>query len=105
MYDVYASFMRSCRLVVTGEYEAAEELAGEARLAGLSSHGTNTEMAHAGQMFCVAWDRGQLGDLVGFVEVLVARHPDVADLADRPGRLAGRSRAAPPRRRRSSTRS
>jgi tetratricopeptide (TPR) repeat protein len=77
VYDVYASFMRSCRLVVTGEYAAAEQLAGEARAAGLSSHGTNTELAHAGQMFCIAWDHGQLGDLVEFVEMLVASHPDV----------------------------
>ena len=77
VYDVYASFMRSCRLLVTGEYAAAERLAGEARAAGLSSHGTNTEMAHAGQMFCIAWDHAQLGDLVEFVETLVADHPDV----------------------------
>ena len=75
VYDVYAGFMRSCRMVVTGDYAAAERLVGEARAAGLSSHGTNTEMAHAGQMFLIAWDHGQLGDIVEFVEMTVAANP------------------------------
>jgi hypothetical protein len=60
---------------VTGEYDAAEALANAALAAGLSSHGPNTEMAHAGQMFCIAWDRGQLGDIVEFVELMVAASP------------------------------
>jgi ATP/maltotriose-dependent transcriptional regulator MalT len=75
VYDVYASFMRSCRAVVTGDYATAERLAGDARAAGLASHGTNTEMAHAGQMFLIAWDRGQLGDIVEFVEMTAAANP------------------------------
>lgn len=76
LYDVYTQFLRSCRLLVTGEYDAAERLANEALAAGLSSHGPNTEMAHAGQMFCIAWDRGQLGDIVEFVELMAASNPD-----------------------------
>jgi tetratricopeptide (TPR) repeat protein len=75
LYDVYTSFLRSCQLLVAGEYDAAERLANEALAAGLSSHGSSTEMAHAGQMFCIAWDRGQLGDLVEFVELMVASSP------------------------------
>jgi DNA-binding SARP family transcriptional activator len=74
LYDVYAKFLRSCRLVVTGEYEEAERIANEALAAGLASHGPNTETAHAGQMFCMAWDRGQLGDLVELVELMVGTY-------------------------------
>ena len=72
LYDVYADFLRSCRLLVTGEYDAAEALANQALAAGLSSHGVNTQMAHAGQMFCIAWDRGQLGEIVELVELTAA---------------------------------
>jgi tetratricopeptide (TPR) repeat protein len=75
LYDVYGSFLRSCRLLVTGQYDAAEQLANEALAAGLASHGSSTQMAHAGQMFCIAWDRGQLGDIVDFVEPLAASSP------------------------------
>ena len=74
LYDVYAQFLRSCRLVVTGEYTEAERIANEALASGLASHGPNTETAHAGQMFCMAWDRGQLVDLVELVEVMAATY-------------------------------
>jgi hypothetical protein len=33
-------------------------------------------MAHAGQMFCLVWDRGQLAELVEFVEAMSAANPD-----------------------------
>ncbi len=75
LYDVYSDFLDSCRMLTVGEYDAAEETANRALAAGLSSHGSNTAMAHAGQMFCLVWDRGQLGDVVDFVEATAAANP------------------------------
>ena len=75
LYDVYSDFLQSCRLLTVGEYDEAERVANEALAAGLSAHGTNTEMAHAGQMFCLVWDRGQLADVVDFVEITAAANP------------------------------
>jgi hypothetical protein len=77
LYDVYSDFLESCRLLAVGEYDEAERVANEALAAGLSAHGSNTEMAHAGQMFCLVWDRGQLADVVDFVEVTAAANPQL----------------------------
>ena len=77
LYDVYSDFLRSCRALVVGEYAEAERIANEALAAGLTSHGPNTEMAYAGQMFCLAWDRGQLGDALPLVEHMAGEHPDL----------------------------
>ena len=78
LYDVFTDFLRSCRSLVTGEYDAAERLANAALAAGLSSHGANTELAHAGQMVVLAWDRGQLPGFVDFVAVMAESNPDFA---------------------------
>ncbi|MET0458680.1 MAG: hypothetical protein ABW195_05505, partial [Ilumatobacteraceae bacterium] len=43
---------------------------------GLAAHGISTEMAHAGQLFCRAWDHDQLGELVDVVEATATTHPD-----------------------------
>jgi DNA-binding SARP family transcriptional activator/tetratricopeptide (TPR) repeat protein len=77
LYDVYSDFLQSCRMLTVGDYDAAEATANRALDAGLSSHGSNTEMAHAGQMFCLVWDRGQLGDVVDFVAATAAANPTI----------------------------
>jgi DNA-binding SARP family transcriptional activator/tetratricopeptide (TPR) repeat protein len=77
LYDVYSNFLDSCRLLTVGAYDDAERVANAALAAGLSAHGTNTEMAHAGQMFCLVWDRGQLADVVDFVEITAAANPQL----------------------------
>jgi DNA-binding SARP family transcriptional activator len=68
LYDVYAMFLHSCRAVVVGDYDAAQRIADQALAAGLGSHGRNAEVAYAGQLFQLAWDRGQLAELVPLVE-------------------------------------
>ena len=92
----------------SGEY-AAGRTAGRTRRwpPACRRTGTNTEMAHAGQMFCLAWDRGQLGDVVDFVEMTAASQPAARDLARRPRRRTRRGRPArrgPARRSTSSSR-
>jgi DNA-binding SARP family transcriptional activator/tetratricopeptide (TPR) repeat protein len=77
LYDVYSDFLESCRLLTIGAYDEAERVANESLAAGLAAHGSNTEMAHAGQMFCLVWDRGQLADVVDFVELTAAASPQV----------------------------
>ena len=77
VYDVYSEFLESCRMLTVGDYDEAERLANAALVAGLSAHGTSTEMAHAGQMFCLVWDRGQLAEVVDFVEVTAAANPQL----------------------------
>jgi DNA-binding SARP family transcriptional activator len=77
LYDVYSDFLESCRMLTVGAYDDAERLANTALGAGLSAHGSNTEMAHAGQMFCLVWDRGQLADVVDLVEVTAAANPQL----------------------------
>ena len=59
-------------MLTVGDYDAAEETANRALAAGLSSRGQNTAMGHAGQIFCLVWDRGQLGDVVDFVAATAA---------------------------------
>jgi DNA-binding SARP family transcriptional activator len=77
LYDVYATFLESCRLLTIGEYDQAEQIANEALGAGLAAHGRTIELAHAGQMFCLVWDRGQLGDVVDLVEATAAANPEL----------------------------
>ncbi len=77
LYDVYVNFLGSCRMLTVGAYADAERLANEALAAGLSAHGRSIELAHAGQMFCLVWDRGQLADVVDFVEVTAAANPQL----------------------------
>ena len=92
VYDVYSEFLESCRLLTVGDYDEAERIADEALVAGLSAHGTSTEMAHAGQMFCLAWDHGQLADVVDFVEVDRGSQPT----SSRSGRSPWAARSPPP---------
>jgi tetratricopeptide (TPR) repeat protein len=77
LYDVYSDFLQSCRLLTVGAYDEAEAVANHALAAGLAAHGSNTAMAHAGQMFCLVWDRGQLGDVVELVEATAAANPQL----------------------------
>ena len=76
LYDTYTDFLYSCRLVVTGDYDEARRIADEALASGVAAHGTSTEMAHAGQVFCRAWDHDELGELVDVVEATATDHPD-----------------------------
>ena len=75
LYDVYAMFLHSSRALLSGEYDEPSELADEAVAAGLEAHGPNAEVAYAGQLFCLAWDRGQLAELVPLVEEYAANAP------------------------------
>ncbi|MET0460687.1 MAG: BTAD domain-containing putative transcriptional regulator, partial [Ilumatobacteraceae bacterium] len=76
LYDTYTNFLYSCRLVVTGDYDEAQRIADDALASGLAAHGISTEMAHAGQLFCRAWDHDELGELVDVVEATARAHPD-----------------------------
>jgi DNA-binding SARP family transcriptional activator len=76
LYDTYTDFLYSCRLVVTGDYEEARRIADAALARGLAAHGISTEMAHAGQLFCRAWDHDELGALVDVVAATADAHPD-----------------------------
>ena len=76
VYDTYTNFLYSCRLIVTGDYDEARRIADDALASGLAAHGISTEMAHAGQLFCRAWDHDELGELVDVVEATANAHPD-----------------------------
>ena len=75
LYDVYAMFLHSSHALLRGEYDRAQELADQAVAAGLEAHGPNAQVAYAGQLFCLAWDRGQLAELVPLVEEYAANAP------------------------------
>ena len=65
---------RSCRATTS----ASAQLADDALVRGLHSHGVNAEQAWAGQAYIRAWDQGQLAGLTEIVEQAAARPPHLA---------------------------
>ena len=78
VYDAFVGFMDATRLLLQGEYARSAQLADDALVRGLQSHGINAEMAWAGQAFIRAWDRGELAGLTDIVDQAAARAPHLA---------------------------
>lgn len=72
VWTTYADFLDATFHLIRGEYATAERLSAAGLAAGIASHGTNAEQARGGQLFCLAWDRGELGAVVELVEAVVA---------------------------------
>ena len=60
VYDAFVGFFDATRTLPAGRLRASAQLADEALVRGLHSHGVNAEQAWSGQAFIRAWDRGQL---------------------------------------------
>jgi len=78
VYDAFVGFMDATRLLLQGEYARSAQLADDALVRGLQSHGVNAEMAWAGQAFIRAWDRGELTGLTDIVDQAAGRAPHLA---------------------------
>jgi hypothetical protein len=75
VYDAFVGFMDATRTLLQGEYARSAQLADDALVRGLHSHGVNAEQAWAGQAYIRAWDRGELAGLSDVVEQAAARPP------------------------------
>ncbi|MBI5087643.1 MAG: AAA family ATPase, partial [Actinobacteria bacterium] len=75
VYDAFVGFFDATVALLRGEYERSAQLADEALLRGLQSHGVNAEQAWSGQAYIRAWDRGELGAMTSLVEQAAARPP------------------------------
>jgi hypothetical protein len=75
VYDAFVGFFDATVALLRGEYERSAQLADEALLRGLQSHGVNAEQAWSGQTFIRAWDRGELATMTSLVEQAAARPP------------------------------
>lgn len=78
VYDAFVGFFDATVALLRGEYERSAQLADEALLRGLQSHGVNAEQAWSGQTFIRAWDRGELATMTSLVEQAAARPPHLA---------------------------
>ena len=78
VYDAFVGFMDATRLLLQGEYARSAQLADDALVRGLQSHGVNAEMAWAAQTFIRAWDRGELAGLTDIVEQAAGQPPHLA---------------------------
>ena len=73
VYDAFVGFFDATIALMRGEYDRSAQLADEALLRGLQSHGVNAEHAWAGHAFIRAWDRGDLASLMDTVEQAATR--------------------------------
>ena len=78
VYDAFVGFFDATVALLRGEYDRSAQLADEALLRGLQSHGVNAEQAWSGQAFIRAWDRGELSTMTALVEQAAARPPHLA---------------------------
>jgi tetratricopeptide (TPR) repeat protein len=76
-YDVYVQFIDGTFALLRGHYADAERHGAEAISAGVAAHGMNAQQAYGAQLFGLAWDRGQLGELVPLIESVVEALPDL----------------------------
>ena len=76
---------RAARLLSTGRYDEAQQLADEAWAAGVRSHGVNAEIAYAGIWYRLALDLGRLAGTVPEIERMVAASPRLRTWQDRAG--------------------
>ncbi len=70
VYTVFADFVQGTFHLLAGEYDAAQRMGEGALAAGLASHGPNSRHAYGGQVFCLAWDRGELASTLPLVEAI-----------------------------------
>jgi hypothetical protein len=75
VYLVYAKFTEVGHLLGAGRYAEAEALADRTLAEGLSSHGVNARVIHAGIWFRMALDRGRIHTTIAEGERMVAAHP------------------------------
>jgi hypothetical protein len=73
VYDAFVGFFDATVSLLRGEYDRAAQLADDALLRGLQSHGVNAEHAWSGHAFIRAWDRGDLPALLEMVEQSASR--------------------------------
>ncbi|MGE0000165.1 MAG: BTAD domain-containing putative transcriptional regulator, partial [Ilumatobacteraceae bacterium] len=78
VYDAFVGFFDATVALLRGDYDRSAQLADDALLRGLQSHGVNAEQAWSGQAFIRAWDRGELGAMTSLVEQAASRPPHLA---------------------------
>jgi hypothetical protein len=75
VYLVYAKFTNVGHLLAAGRYDEATALADKALAEGISSHGVNARVIHAGIWFRTALDQGRIHETIPEGERMVAAHP------------------------------
>jgi hypothetical protein len=73
VYDAFVGFFDATVALLRGEYDRSAQLADEALLRGLQSHGVNAEHAWSGHAFIRAWDSGDLPKMLDTVEQSATR--------------------------------
>jgi len=77
-FDTYLHFLDACFALLDGDLDRAAAHSERGLALGEKAHGDNATQAWAAEQFVIAWERGQLAELAGLTEAMVAQFPDVA---------------------------
>jgi len=77
-FDTYLHFLDACFALLDGDLDGADAHSQRGLAEGEKAHGDNATQAWAAEQFVLAWERGQLADLVGLTEAMATDFPDVA---------------------------